>query len=141
MLSHAKHSASNVDAVAAVIPTTHKNNLKTLLLVGALAIIAAWPSYAVNRVSFDTQIDVESASLDLTRIRFDAAKIPQASAKVASAKLSAIQLISANKGVAIADGKLVLTADAGATWRDITPMRTPTHTPTHIPTVGPSAAT
>ncbi len=114
MPSHAKQSASN-------IAVTRKANLARTLLFSALAIFTALPAHAFNRVPLDTQIDVDAASIDVTRIRSEALSVPRASAKIPKAKLSAIQLISASKGTAIADGKLVLTADAGATWRDVSP--------------------
>jgi hypothetical protein len=117
MHRHAKQSAIRV-AVG------HKNKLARTLLFGALSLMMALPaasSYAANRQTFDTQIEVESRILDVTRVRLDALDVLQGSAKVANAKLSAIQLISASKGTAIADGKLVFTSDAGATWRDVSP--------------------
>ncbi len=122
MPSHAKQSVTNR-------ATRHKNKLASALLLSALALITALPTgpafatRAANGLLFDTQIEPESARIEVTRIKFDASSARSSGSKVNAAKLSAIQLISANKGFTIADGKLVETSNAGVTWREITPSQ------------------
>jgi hypothetical protein len=64
--------------------------------------------------------DAGIASMPFTRIS-SAAKPQQKHSGASNAKLSAVQLLNAQRGIALADGHIVATSTRGATWQDISP--------------------